>query len=181
MRGISRWGIVAFFSASMIACGHIASTDNADASTDNADASTSQPATDAGRPPFFVEPCTDGPRWPNGTDFQYELHGPTDAPACTPHCGPNASASSLWGPPELGKLTIAALPSGGCQHDGNTCTMGAEWLGPCPAGGKAVGPLDLFICRCASGHWACTVDGTEPSATSWSCDLPADGGADGGP
>jgi hypothetical protein len=177
----TRWGSVAFFSATLIACGNNASTEPGDASIAAGDASTGTPATDAGRPPFFVEPCTDGPRWPNGSQFQYEVKGPTDAPACTPHCGPNASASSLWGSPDLMKLTSAALPSGACQHEGNTCTMAAEWLGPCPPSGRAVGPFDLFICRCTSGRWGCTVDGESPSATSQTCELPDGAGADAGP
>jgi len=129
-------------------------------------------------PPYFVEPCSDAPRWPNGTDFSYEDDGPSDAGPCTPHCGPNASASAMWGPPMLGKLTSAALPSGPCVHEGNTCTMAAEWLGPCPEGGSAVGPFDLFICRCTSGEWACTIDGESPSGTAQTCTLPDDAGTE---
>ena len=128
--------------------------------------------------PYFVEPCSNAPRWPNGTDFSYEHGGPSDAGPCTPHCGPNASASALWGPPMLGKLTSAALPSGPCAHDGNTCTMAAEWLGPCPDGGSAVGPFDLFICRCTSGAWTCTIDDRSPSVTEQTCTLPDDAGTD---
>jgi len=129
-------------------------------------------------PPYFVEPCSDGPRWPNGTDFSYEHGGPSHAGPCTPHCGPNANASALWGSPMLGKLTSAALPSGSCAHEGNTCTMAAEWLGPCPEGGAAVGPFDLFICRCTSGRWGCTIDDESPSATEQTCTLPDDAGTD---
>jgi hypothetical protein len=47
--------------------------------------------------------------------------------------------------------------------------MHAESLGPCPETAEAIGPLNLFICRCASGAWACTVDATAPSATAWTC------------
>lgn len=116
--------------------------------------------------------CSDGPRWPRGTNFDYERGGPTDAPACTPHCGPNQPASALWG----GRaLTSDALPSGTCAESSVVCTMSAEWLGPCPPEGSPIGPLDLFICRCTSGIWACTVDATAPAATAWSCRLP-DGG-----
>jgi hypothetical protein len=164
------------------ACGATSATSTATSGADGGAVSLPSPRdTDAGRPPFFAEPCTDGPRWPNGSAFEYERHGPTDAPACTPHCGPNANASSLWGGPELMKLTSAALPSGTCAHEGNTCTMAAEWLGTCPPEGRAEGPFDLFICRCAAGRWACTIDGTEPSATSQSCALPENAGADGAP
>ena len=134
---------------------------------------------EAGPPPYFVEPCSDGPRWPNGTQFAYERGAPSDAGPCTPHCGPNAKASALWGSMTM-NLTSAALPSGACAHEGNTCTMGAEWLGPCPAGGLAEGPLDVFICRCTSGRWGCTIDATAPSATDWTCTPPADAGTDGG-
>lgn len=127
--------------------------------------------------------CSDGPRWPRGTQFEYERGGPIDAPACTPHCGPNKSPSSMWSGAR-GALTSDALPSGACAENGVVCTMSAEWLGPCPEGAEAIGPLDLFICRCASGAWACTIDATSPSATSNSCRLP-DGtivapGTDGG-
>lgn len=119
---------------------------------------------------FVEEPCSDGTRWVGGTPFQYESGGPTDAPACTPHCGPNAPASGMWsGVGNGNNLTSAALPSGPCLHPGNTCTMAAEWLGPCAPGNVASGPLDLFICRCTDGQWACTVDATAPSATAWSC------------
>ena len=126
------------------------------------------------------EACSDGPRWPNGTKFSYETNGPVDAPPCIPHCGPNASASALWGPPALGKLTSAALPSGSCADEGNVCTMGAEWLGPCPPGGTAAGPFDLFICRCTSSKWECTVDATSPSSTEQTCSLPDDAGTEDG-
>jgi hypothetical protein len=137
-------------------------------------------ADEAGPPPtYFVEACTDGPRWPNGSQFSYERDGPTDAGPCTPHCGPNPKASALWGSMTMG-LTTAALPSGACSHEGNTCTMAAEWLGPCPLGDSAEGPLDLFICRCTSGQWGCTIDATAPSATSQSCTPPADAGMDEG-
>ena len=123
--------------------------------------------------PFYVEPCSDGPRWEGGTRFQLELHGPTTAPACTPHCGPNVEASPRVRVPGMQRLTAAALPSGACVHAGNTCTMGAQSLGPCPPGSDADGPFDLFICRCVSGEWSCTIDGTSPGATAWSCE---DGG-----
>ena len=132
----------------------------------------------ASPPPYFVEPCSDAPRWPNGTNFSYEHGGPSDAGPCTPHCGPNANASALWGSSMLGKLTSAALPSGPCAHEGNTCTIGAEWLGRCPEGGSAVGPFDRFICHCTSGNWGCTIDDESPSATEQTCTLPDDAGTD---
>lgn len=117
--------------------------------------------------------CSDAPRWPRGTRFEYERGGPSDAPACTPHCGPNAHASPMWGGAGgLNALTSDALPSGACDENGVACTMKAEWLGPCPPDGQPVGPLDLFICRCSGGRWSCTVDATSPSATSWSCMMP---------
>ena len=117
--------------------------------------------------------CSDGPRWPRGTNFEYERNGPTDAPACTPHCGPNEAASGMWSGAGRGRaLTSDALPSGACAEDGVVCTMEAEWLGPCPESAQASGPLNLFICRCASGAWACTVDATAPSATAWTCHNP---------
>ncbi len=173
-------GVLAISVSVLIACGGKGAEPSSVADA-GATSPSATPGTDAGRPPFFVEPCSDGPRWPNGSPFEYEHDGPVTAPACTPHCGPNASASSLWGPPDLMKLTTAALPSGGCEHDGNTCTMGAEWLGVCPPGGRAVGPLDLFICRCTTGRWGCTVDDSSPSDTAQTCDLPEDAGADGEP
>jgi hypothetical protein len=71
-----------------------------------------------------------------------------------------------------GALTSDALPSGACAEDGVVCTMQAEVLGPCPDGAEAIGPLDLFICRCRSGAWACTIDATAPSGTAWSCRAP---------
>lgn len=114
--------------------------------------------------------CSDGPRWPRGTDFEFERNGPTDAPACTPHCGPNEPASDMWsGTVRGGALTSDALPAGPCSEDGVVCTMQAEWLGPCPPTAVAIGPLDVFICRCASGAWACTVDATAPSGTLTTC------------
>jgi hypothetical protein len=117
--------------------------------------------------------CSDGPRWPRGTSFAYEASGPTDAPRCTPHCGPNQPASPICSGVGGGPhLTSDALPSGACSEDGVVCTMTAEWLGPCPPDGSPSGPLDLFICRCTGGAWACTVDATAPSATSWSCRMP---------
>jgi hypothetical protein len=117
--------------------------------------------------------CSDGPRWPPGSQFEFERNGPTDAPRCTPHCGPNQPPSATWngaGPRDA--LTSEALPSGSCSEDGVVCTMAAELLPACPAGTRAVGPLDLFICRCTSGAWGCTIDATGPSATSWSCVMP---------
>jgi hypothetical protein len=123
---------------------------------------------------FVEEPCSNGVRWPGGTNFPYEADGPTNAPACTPHCGPNAPSATH-------ALTSAALPAGPCANAGNTCTMMAEWLGPCAPGNVASGPLDLFICRCTDATWVCTVDSTAPSATAWSCQAPVEGGApDGG-
>src|SRR5688572_27292745 len=113
--------------------------------------------------------CADGPRWPRGTNFEYERDGPTDAPACTPHCGPNQAASSNW---PRGFLTSDALPSGFCDEDGVVCTMAAEWIGPCPPEGKTFGPLNKFICRCRSENWTCTIDATSPSASVQSCTLP---------
>jgi hypothetical protein len=126
--------------------------------------------------------CSDGPRWPRGTDFEYERGGPTDAPPCTPHCGQVPSPSGMWsgigGP---GATTSDALPSGACNEEGVVCTMTAEWLGPCPDGATPVGPLNLFICRCMSGAWSCTIDASSPSATNQSCFDPniQDAGADG--
>jgi hypothetical protein len=117
--------------------------------------------------------CSDAPRWPRGNNFAFEQGGPTNAPLCTPHCGPNKSASSMWtGVGPANKLTSDALPSGPCTEPGVVCTMTAEWLGPCPPEGSPVGPLDLFICRCTSGNWTCTIDASSPSATMWSCRMP---------
>jgi hypothetical protein len=113
--------------------------------------------------------CSDGARWERGTNFEYEKSAPTDAPACTPHCGPNRPASPAWGG---AALTTDALPAGQCTEEGVVCTMQAEWLPPCPAEGSPGGPLDLFICRCSSGKWGCTIDATSPSATAWSCRMP---------
>lgn len=114
--------------------------------------------------------CSNGPRWPRGTNFEYERGGPTDAPNCTPHCGEISAPSGMWsGAGGRGATTSDSLPSGSCNEDGVVCTMSAEWLGPCPAGETAVGPLDLFICRCANDAWVCTVDATSPSATGFSC------------
>lgn len=115
--------------------------------------------------------CSNGPRWPRGTHFEYERDGPTDAPKCTPHCGGTGRTSD-------------GLPSGACNEDGVVCTMTAEWLGPCPEGETASGPIDIFICRCTNGAWACTIDATAPSATMQSCSgdgarrLAQDAGAD---
>ena len=120
--------------------------------------------------------CTDGPRWPRGTNFAYEEKGPIDAPSCTPHCGPNDHASPMWD--AVGTvdgreaLTSDALPFGACAEDGVVCVMSAEWLGGCPPEGKASGPLNTFICRCRAGAWACTIDATAPSATGYRCELP---------
>ena len=120
--------------------------------------------------------CSDGPRWPRGHDFAYERDGPTDAPKCTPHCGGGAGRG--------GELSSDALPSGTCSENGVVCTMTAEWLGPCPESATPSGPIDVFICRCTNGAWACTVDATAPSATTFSCsgDIASgkDAGADGG-
>ncbi|MBX3187318.1 MAG: hypothetical protein KF819_09900 [Labilithrix sp.] len=132
--------------------------------------------------PSYAPPsatCSDAPRWPRGTSFEYEHDGPTGVPACTPHCGPNRSASGKWnavGAPGVTKLTSDALPSGACSEDGVVCGMTAEWLGPCPDEGLASGPLNDFYCRCISGRWSCTVDARAPSATAWECHV-ADAGA----
>ena len=113
--------------------------------------------------------CSDA-RWPLDTVFAYEHGGPTHAHPCTPHCGANRPASSMW-PGD--HLTSQALPFGACSAEGDVCTLDVEWVGPCPDEGTARGPLDLFLCRCRGGSWACTVDDASPSATAQSCDAPS--------
>src|SRR5512139_1335090 len=76
--------------------------------------------------------CSDGGRWTDATKFELEPSAPNGARECTPHCGPNKSASGMW---PVGTLTSEALPFGACSPLGDTCTMRAEWLGPpCPSG-----------------------------------------------
>ncbi len=117
--------------------------------------------------------CSNGARWPAGTSFEWEMNPPTEAEtvACVPHCSPNEPAGS-----RPGYLRTDALPYGACTFSG-TCEMEAEWLGVCPPGVKGSGPVNRYLCRCVSGAWACTKDGTAPSGTIWSCPGESDAGA----
>lgn len=121
-----------------------------------------------------VAPCSSGGRWPLETHFEFEPQAPAGAPECTPHCGPNRPSGRV---PYV--LTTEALPYGACSSDVPTCVMRAEWLPECPAGIQGSGPIDLYICRCEAGTWACRVDASQQSATSSDCS-PGPSSGDGG-
>jgi hypothetical protein len=53
------------------------------------------------------------------------------------------------------RYPIAALPSGTCPNEGETCEMAAGNVTTCPEVGSKICDLTQFQCRCANGTWEC--------------------------
>ena len=72
---------------------------------------------------------------------------------CVPRCG----GEQKYSDPTYGThYSIAALPSGPCDNDGERCSMAASTVAMCS--GVTV-PCDVsgFECACKSGNWQCNV------------------------
>lgn len=97
-----------------------------------------------------AETCSDGPRYPDGTQFGTYGGSHDELPACIAHCGDVPKGSR-------GDASTGALPSGSCSDGAATCEVLAEQVPACPPEMSGAGPVSEFVCHCASGAWTCEV------------------------
>lgn len=78
----------------------------------------------------------------------------TALPACVPRCGQDQKYNGLHGAPYSPEYSMAAIPSGKCEFQGDHCSIIAGTTRTC---GTETGTCDvsLFECFCEDDTWHC--------------------------